>query len=601
MEETNEHTIPGLKQRLAELDDHSTQYVDISIQLAKQLFPTDPYKSLSLAQRAIALSSSLGYQEGIAKAHTMAGHTQISLSNYEVARQSAEQAIPIFETLGDNHGLLDARNLLGISYNTSGQFDKALDIFLHNTKLAKRCGDDAMLGKSLNNAACIMHDQGDYSGALDYYQRSYHCALDSGNTREVGISLINMGVTQIELGNHKEAFGYLMKSLDKISHIPEIHARAMHNLSRYHQGLGNLPQAREFAEQSLATFESIHNIHGIIETLSSLGEIFLLLGDKKQAESCFLRAIVVARQKNENTGVAHNQLLLGRLHRKAGKTSLAISELKKVFTLGPNYKTYTYEAHLELSLAYEDRHDYQKALEHHKMYMESRNKVLTEQAEQRIASLHVSFQLEQAEREAELLRQKNAELAEANSKLKELMAIQKKLDAQKSRLVKQLESYANTDSLTGLFNRRYLNKCFSREFKQAQAANAPLCVLIGDLDNFKQINDRYSHETGDTVLSRVSSIIRSNIREMDVLSRYGGEEFVLVMPNTTMEDAVHISKRLKSMIESHDWESIQPGLAVTISLGLSSNADSPDHEAMLAMADEKLYSAKRQGKNRLCF
>ncbi|BAO44500.1 GGDEF domain-containing protein [Thiolapillus brandeum] len=601
MEETTDHKASELRQRLMELDGQSTEYIDTSILLAKQLFPTDPHESLSIAQRAIALSHSLGYQEGIARAHTIAGHAQISLSNYKLARESAKKAIPVFETLNDKHGLLDARNLLGISYNTSGQFDQALDIFLTNTRLAEACGDETMLGKSLNNVACIMHDQGNYSGALDYYQRSYRCALDSGNTREVGISLINMGVTQIELGNHREAFNYLMRSLDKISHVPEIHARAMHNLSRYHQGLNNLSQARDFAAQSLAKFEGIHNIHGIIETLSSLGEILVLMGEPKQAEACFLKAIVIARQKNENTGVAHNQLLLGRLHRQAGKSSLAISELRKVLTLGDNYKTYTYEAHLELSMAYEDRQDYRKALEHHKMFMESKNRVLTEQVEQRIASMHVNFQLEQAERETELLRKKNAELAEANRKLKELMAVQKKLDAQKSRLVKQLESYANTDSLTGLFNRRYLNKSFSREFKQAQESNTPLCVLIGDLDNFKQINDRYSHETGDTVLSRVSDIIRNNIREMDVLSRYGGEEFVLVMPDTTMEDAVHISRRLKNLIESNDWESIQPGLGVTISLGLSSNTDSGDPEAMLASADKKLYSAKRMGKNQLCF
>jgi diguanylate cyclase (GGDEF)-like protein len=600
MEETIDDA-SALKQRLLELDDQSTEYINTSIRLARQLFHTEPHESIAIAQRTIALSRSLKYKKGIAQAYTVAGHTQISLSNYELARQSAEQAIPLFEALDDQRGLLDARNLLGISYNTSGQFDKALDIFLSNTELAMACDDDTMLGKSLNNVACIMHDQGNYSGALDYYQRSYHCAQNSGNTREIGISLINMGVTQIERGNHREAFSYLMKSLDKISNIPEIHARAIHNLARYHQGMNNLSQAGEFARQALLEFESIHNSHGIIETLSSLGEILMLMDEPKQAEACFLRALVLAKRKKENTGVAHNQLLLGRLHRQTGKISLAISELKKVFTLGTNYKTYTHEAHLELSLAYEHRQDYQKALEHHKMYMEIRSKVLTDRAEQQIASMHVSFQLEQAEREAGLLRKKNAELAEANQKLKELTAIQKKLDAQKSRLVKQLESFAHTDPLTGLFNRRYLNKCFSREFKQAQEQSTPLCVLIGDLDNFKQINDRHSHETGDMVLAEVSGIIRQNIREMDVLSRYGGEEFVLMMPHTTIKDAARISERLKKRIENHDWESVQAGVKVTISLGLSSNEESSDYEAMLAQADEKLYHAKRLGKNRLVY
>ncbi|WP_457676557.1 tetratricopeptide repeat-containing diguanylate cyclase [Thiolapillus sp.] len=600
MDETTKE-IRQLREKLAQLENRDTVYIDTSIALARLLSRTDPHEGIAIAQRAMALSRSLKYREGIARSHAAVGHAHISLSNYELARKAAEEAIPLFEELQDDHGLLDARNLLGISYNTSGMFDKALDIFLQNAEMARDLDDGIMLGKALNNAACMMQGQGNYSGALEYYLKTYHTAQECGNDQDKGVALINIAVTQIELGNHEEALGYLIKSLNKVRHVPEMHARVMHNFSRCHMGLNNLPKALEFAEQSLEMFEAIQNPHGIIEAVSNLGEVLALMDEHQKAEACFLRAITLARSKNENTNLVHNQMLLGRLHRQMGKVNLAISELEKVFSLRPNYKTVTYQAHLELSLAHESKGNYQQALEHHKQYMKIKNQVLTQQAEQRMESMRASFQLEQAERETELLRQKNAELAEANRKLKELTEIQKRLDAQKSQLVRQLESYAHTDALTGLFNRRYLNKRFALEFRQAREKSLPLCVLIGDLDGFKQVNDRYSHETGDTVLAEVSRIISSNIREKDILSRYGGEEFVLVMPETTMEDAAHISRRLNRLIEEHDWESIRPGLKVTISLGLSCNTDTSDHEAMLALADEKLYTAKAQGKNRLCY
>ncbi len=151
-------------------------------------------------------------------------------------------------------------------------------------------------------------------------------------------------------------------------------------------------------------------------------------------------------------------------------------------------------------LAAEEKKDYASALKHHKEYVRIKDALFTQQSEQKIQSLRITFKLEQAEREYRLLKQKNAELARSNKKLEQLTMRQQALNTQKSQLVEQLESYAHRDSLTNLFNRRYMDKQFQVEFDRAFSNDSPLCVMICDIDDFKQVNDQHSHTVGDQVL-----------------------------------------------------------------------------------------------------
>ncbi|HEY8947669.1 MAG TPA: PleD family two-component system response regulator [Rhizomicrobium sp.] len=161
---------------------------------------------------------------------------------------------------------------------------------------------------------------------------------------------------------------------------------------------------------------------------------------------------------------------------------------------------------------------------------------------------------------------------------------------------------AITDQLTGLHNRRYMARHLDNLILSAQKSNKPLSFLIMDVDHFKSVNDTHGHDAGDEVLREFANRISANIRGIDLACRYGGEEFVVAMPDTDVDFAYAIAERLRKSVETTPFEiGRAPGsLNVTISIGIAvSHAEDDNAEKLLHRADQALYRAKREGRNRV--
>lgn len=161
---------------------------------------------------------------------------------------------------------------------------------------------------------------------------------------------------------------------------------------------------------------------------------------------------------------------------------------------------------------------------------------------------------------------------------------------------------AITDQLTGLFNRRYMSRHLGTLISSAQTTGKPVSFLILDIDYFKHINDTYGHDVGDEVLREFSGRISANVRGIDLACRYGGEEFVVVMPDTDLTFAYMVAERLRQAVADIPFTiGVAPGqLSVTISVGVTSTEGAGDTaEALLRRADQALYRAKRDGRNRV--
>lgn len=172
---------------------------------------------------------------------------------------------------------------------------------------------------------------------------------------------------------------------------------------------------------------------------------------------------------------------------------------------------------------------------------------------------------------------------------------------QKELLLERLEQENRRDPLTGLANRRHLDETLRQEHYRAQRFRHPLAVAMGDLDEFKRINDNWGHALGDEVLKAIAEILRTGLRVTDLTARYGGEEFVILFPETTLEAARGVCEKLRGHIEHHPWERIAPNLAVTMSFGVAEIApESASELQLLAAADRALYRAKREGRNCVC-
>jgi len=163
----------------------------------------------------------------------------------------------------------------------------------------------------------------------------------------------------------------------------------------------------------------------------------------------------------------------------------------------------------------------------------------------------------------------------------------------------RLEKMSLEDSLTGLYNRRHLETQLRKDFARAKRHGHHLTVAMGDIDHFKRINDNFSHQIGDEVLKTVARIFLGNIRQYDDVSRYGGEEFVLIMIETPLEVAAKVCERIREAIENYDWNQIHPQLNVAISFGLAESQGFENYEKLLSAVDARLYEAKRAGRNQV--
>ena len=167
------------------------------------------------------------------------------------------------------------------------------------------------------------------------------------------------------------------------------------------------------------------------------------------------------------------------------------------------------------------------------------------------------------------------------------------------RHAEELERLATTDDLTGLCNRRHFLALAEDERRRHERKHRPLALLILDIDVFKSINDRFGHDVGDAVICHVARICREEIRPFDILARIGGEEFVLLLPETTPEQAMMLAERVRQHLEATPFVVDGADVTVTASIGVSEGTQSEGIGDLMKRADQALYQAKREGRNRV--
>lgn len=230
------------------------------------------------------------------------------------------------------------------------------------------------------------------------------------------------------------------------------------------------------------------------------------------------------------------------------------------------------------------------------VYSEADLHLMQQLAEQVAAALADARAFEDLEDYRQRLEQRvaerTAELERANLEKERLIAAMR----ERSRT---LERESQEDPLTGLANRRSFTRRLMAEMEVALAVGQPLTLAIADLDHFKVVNDRLGHAVGDAALRESALLMQQHCRETDLVARIGGEEFALVLPAMSRDGALEFCNRLRTAIQSHDWQRVHPELSVTISIGLAQWDGTCELSELLEAADTQLYRAKRAGRNQV--
>jgi diguanylate cyclase (GGDEF)-like protein len=423
---------------------------------------------------------------------------------------------------------------------------------------AEKAGDRAALCLAQNTVAVVLWMYKQFELALDFSTQAIALAREVGDPVALGWWLINDGGIRGDQAAMKASQGDRSDLASAVAHAIAITQEAL-ALALAHQDhwgaricLGNLAEMALHVgdtDSARAHMDHWHQLPGE-------------LGD---------RAIIQYHHCNGQVLVAE-----GRIDEAIAELKTGIEHADQVNDLEsgvPDCKV--------LAEAYESKGDFQMALHWYREFHDHYVRYCTHTAQRsaRVAATQyeteqLRSQTETARRQAQALEVSNLELTQETDRLKKA----------------NLE-----DPLTGLYNRRALEHALA----DAQKTGAAYAIAILDVDHFKRINDRFSHMAGDEVLRRIAGILSGLIRKSEFLARFGGEEFVLLMPDMASADAVVLCERLRSAIETWTWGEQNTELAVTISIGIASTDGADDPAAILAAADALLYQAKANGRNRV--
>lgn len=188
-----------------------------------------------------------------------------------------------------------------------------------------------------------------------------------------------------------------------------------------------------------------------------------------------------------------------------------------------------------------------------------------------------------------LVEERTSELKTANEELHKEIAERKLME-------KKLERLATTDSLTGAFNRTKFTELMTSEIERFKRYGVPLSLIIFDIDHFKRINDTFGHSAGDSILIKITDIVVENKRKLDYLVRWGGEEFMLIASETSLEQAETLAERIRWVIENYTFDTV---IKITVSFGVTQFKEGDTVDAVIRRADDALYRAKAGGRNRV--
>ena len=466
------------------------------------------------------------------------------------AERSAQKAVSLARSSGERLAEAVALAWLGAAMTQQSRYQDALLRLEESIDILDTIGRSEYAGRPLNYMAVVYEEMGDFDVARGLYERAIDAARRAGDHEVEGRALANLGEALVNRELWDEAEPIILAARDALEKTGEsaLVGWTLQVEARVHMGRGNNEAALGLLQKALAHAERDRATRLVGEILTGLGTLYSRLGRFEEAIDHLRRAL----EQVENADV--------RLE--------------------------IYKTHLALSQVYEQLGDFAKALDHHKEYHRVYKSVADEIWRTRIGNLTAELNLEKARHEREISKIRTDELTQAIEKL--------------TAMAGSFENLSIHDSLTSAYNRRYLETKLTEEFERSRRYRTPLSLAMGDIDRFKRVNDMLSHAVGDQVLKEIARVMTTGLRRSDVLVRYGGEEFVILFPGTSLANAVAACEKIRVQLETHDWSAIDPRLeTVTLSFGAADASDADTPESLIATADTRLYESKRQGRNRV--
>jgi diguanylate cyclase (GGDEF)-like protein len=510
-----------------------------------------------------------------------------SLGDIEAAQKEYRAGLGIAESLNNNKFIVTGLANLGATYYLTERFDRAFIVLNDALALTKKFDDDETKGFIHAELGILYSYIGQDDKSMEFYQKSYEYYQKAGKNFYAYNSLQNIAINHSYKERYEEAIVIYKEIIENAGKIGNIEVIAGVYMGMAWAQLKKADKDPEAAYQYMliaSQYAEQAQQHDI-PLSHAIDKAYLLMEMERYQEALTSSQLAEKYIKKYEPGQYAQTVSKLNLWYLQAEIYYKLSDYKNAFLVQEQY------AEFALSLA--GRSSFAE-----------------------LDDIRMRYESEQADLKKKILEQKESVqsllLKDANTEIENrqlLMmfiaivalflawALVKVISGQKL-----LFKVSNTDSLTGVSNRRQLIELGNKYFVYAKKSQQQLSVLMLDVDDFKSVNDNYGHKIGDRVLMEIASLGQSCMRSTDEFGRVGGEEFMVLLPDTSNAEAQHIADRLRLLIFDHHWK-LAPDHNVSVSIG-AAHYDEAKHqsfEQLLKSADVLLYQAKHQGKNKVCF
>lgn len=501
----------------------------------------------------------------------------------------AEQLVPTMRE-ADGAASFELRRIRGRQALHGKLGAEALRLSLKNIDEAERLGDEQLIGLAHADVAAVYGTGGDMRKALQHLQQSLQRTPET-ETLQYGKLLNNLGMVYLSVNRTDEAiacFEKARKTFRSANNDLQI-AVTLANEGLAFEKLGDYGRAVELQERARAIFENGNYKHYTVASLYKLGTTMAKSGRATEAEGLYRQALELAESSDAGLYEDEAREAYGKFLLEAGRPGEAVSQFQRMVDIAQEGGTNQYltSALSQLGAAQEAAGLHEDALATMKQLVQIQDRLENEPArssfEAEVTELELSL-----ERQVELVSATASALVEANRRLAEQ--------------ARDLQTLAATDHLTSLWNRRHFMEKLEAALHGSRSNDGRgFSLLFLDIDGFKAVNDRFGHEAGDLVLQRLSGILQASVRTTDVVARWGGEEFAVLLPGADLAAAERVVSKVQAAITGQSWPEICPDLKVTISAGLISGDDHRNASAddIIGLVDRLLYAAKAAGRNQV--
>lgn len=566
-------------------DPDDERKAEVLISLASAYKNKGEYKqSLTCSREALELSKGSGNEKAMARSLTMVGINQFYLAEYGEALISFKNAHQIFTRLGAKKEIASALNSIGITYDLLGSYETALNYYLQSLKIKEEIGDPKLIASTLNNIGVLYNVLDFPDHALRYFQRALKINREINKKNSIAISLTNIGNIYYKKKECRKALEYYNDAL----HIDE-----------------------ELGNQS-----------GISDSLNNIGLTLFEEGRHEDAMKFYQQALAIREKAGDKRLIVRTLLNMAKVNEKKGSYNRAIQKLNEALAIVEkiNVRAEMASVYKVLYQVYEKKGEQARAFHYMKKYQTLNSEIMDKKSREKVMEIEKRTQMEKKEREVELLK-KNEEIQQMTIRkqrfVKNVFLIgafslflvvlilyflyrsKQRINNELKIVNQKLDRSARTDPLTGLSNRRDMIEKIIYEQNRISRITKPFSLVICDIDDFKTINDTYGHDGGDFILKELAKVLSLVLRKQDTPGRWGGEEFLLLLPETTVEGAVTLSGKIRETIESKSFNFNGIPLSLTLTFGVCAWDGEMELDECLKCADEALYEGKRAGKNRV--